>query len=180
MEKEKHENEKQDNQLNDLFDDKSSKKGFIKKEIRTVVVDEHGEVLDDKVETELTPRYDSRYKKGNSDFCLIYDNILDIISELNGAELKVLLYLCFCIKKNSGEVIIIEYTIKDMSYILKLGKSTIRNSIKGLKDKRLMYSKHKQVYLINPLYLWRGDNIHRDKARKELSEIRLGKEIREQ
>lgn len=99
----------------------------------------------------------------DDDFIKVYlKDISGIIKLNNSVDFRVLLALWEISEYNTNEVILIKSKKAEIAKKLNVKLQTINDSLSRLKKKEIIISKERSVYILNPLYFFKGDEMQRD------------------
>ena len=140
----------------------------IKHEVRNHFIDpESGELL----ATSMDVKEGKIIVESREQFSLVYATIIGALSELNGLDVKLLMY---CTIHSSYNTNLIALSNPYLKYIAELYGSTpgsIRNSITRLCNKQILIKAGSGSYRINPRYFWRGTTPERERTMKYVLEV---------
>jgi hypothetical protein len=140
----------------------------IKHEVRNHFIDpESGELL----ATSMDVKEGKIVVESREQFSLVYATIIGALSELNGLDVKLLMY---CTIHSSYNTNLIALSNPYLKYIAELYGSTpgsIRNSITRLCNKQILIKAGSGSYRINPRYFWRGTTPERERTMKYVLEV---------
>ena len=133
-------------------------------EITNVVDQETGEIIESNMKRHT---YMANTKE---EFLLLYVNALPIFMTMSNPAKSVYAYL---LKDYTAKSVFeIGSALRSlMSKTLKLGASTIANSLTELTQANLLYSPSKGLYQINPRYAFKGSTSDRREALKAIIEL---------
>jgi hypothetical protein len=115
------------------------------------VVSTHGEVLAQKVITREV------LVKDSETWLIIYAKLVQAMLDLNGNEVKVLLWCALEAKVNTNEVVLARHIKLRMSAEIGLGIGSIDNALGQLVTKEFLKRTGRGVYHVDPDSTWRGD-----------------------
>ena len=132
---------------------------------RLHVVDcESGEVLHESVR---------KYKylaKSKEEFYIVYTSLIAVFKKLSNPEVKV---YCHLLENYPiGTNIAITNKLRALIGVdLKLNPGTVANALGSLTKKKLIYSKERGLYKLNPRYAFQGSTAERNKMLKMILEV---------
>jgi len=131
----------------------------------TEVVDlETGEVVESNV------KHHKYIANSKEEFLLLYVNALPIFRGISNPAKSVYAYLLE--KYNAKAVFEVGSGMRGlMSKELQFANSTIANALTELVETKLLYSKAKGLYQINPRYAFKGSTADRNEALKAIIEL---------
>jgi len=119
--------------------------------VETIMDSSSGEVLAQKVITR-----DVLVKDGEVWF-IAYAKLVQAMLDLNGNEVKVLLWCALASTVNTNEVVLARHIKARMSVEIGLSIGSIDNALSRLVTKEFMRRTGRGVYHIDPDATWRGD-----------------------
>jgi|SRR6185436_4436312 len=123
-----------------------------------------GEVLHESVK---------KYKylaKSKEEFYIIYTSLIGVFKQLSNPEVRVYCYLLE--NYQVGTNIAITNKLRALIGVdLKLNPGTVANALGFLTKKKLIYSKERGLYKLNPRYAFQGSTAERNKMLKMILEV---------
>lgn len=133
-------------------------------QITEIIDSETGELLESNV------KHHKYIANSKEEFLLLYVNALPIFRGISNPAKSVYAYLLE--RYNAKAVFEVGGGMRGlMSKELQFAPSTIANALTELVETKLLYSKAKGLYQINPRYAFKGSTSERNEALKAIIEI---------
>lgn len=136
-------------------------KTHLKTRITDRVIDEGGQVLDEKTVSYVV--------ENEKDFYMTYCKVLGLIKDMKLGEIKTLAWLVSNSHFNNNMVVVTGGVKEKIAADMDISVSTVSNSLKPLVKKKILYrgndvnAKRDAVYYIHPEYYWKGSLAERKK-----------------
>lgn len=128
---------------------------------------ESGELLD----TEVQVKTHKIVVNDKEQFAFMYASIQAGIVDLNGVDIKLLIYCSLNCSYNSNMISLTAPYLAEISKIYSVSEGSLKNSIKRLVNLNILIRKGSGAYRINPKYYWKGEGSERIKTMKYILEI---------
>ena len=102
-----------------------------------------------------------------------FKDIQGLIDLSSRAEFKVLLAICEMVGYNTNEVILIKSKKEEMAKKTGLSYSSVHNTISRLCKKKVLLRRAQSLYILNPKFAFKGEEIQRAKKLKLVLEYQL-------
>jgi len=129
----------------------------------------------DKETGELeTVRRTVKRKVSRDQFVMFFfRDIQGLIDLSSRAEFKVLLSICEMVGYNTNEVILIKSKKEEIVKKTGLSYSSVHNTISRLCKKKVLLRQAQALYILNPKFAFKGEEIHRAKKLQLVLEYQL-------
>jgi len=102
-----------------------------------------------------------------------FKDIQGLIDLSSKAEFKVLLSICEMVGYNTNEVILIKSKKEDITKQTGLSYNSVHNTISRLCKKGILLRRAQALYILNPKFAFKGEEIQRAKKLKLILEYQL-------
>lgn len=130
-------------------------------------IDEMGQIVDTSVEVKTQKIVVDTKEQ----FAYQYASVIGAISDLNGLDVKVLTYCTLNAGYNTNVIPLMQTHIDSIATTFSVAQGSIRNSVKRLVEKKILFKLQNALYRVNPKYYWRGEGTERSKTLKYILEL---------
>lgn len=102
-----------------------------------------------------------------------FKDIQGLIDLSSKAEFKVLLSICEMVGYNTNEVILIKSKKEEMAKKTGLSYNSVHNTISRLCKKGILLRQAQSLYILNPKFAFKGEEIQRAKCLKLVLEYQI-------
>ena len=102
-----------------------------------------------------------------------FKDIQGLIDLSSRAEFKVLFAVCEMVGYNTNEVILIKSKKEEIAKKTGLSYSSVHNTISRLCKKEVLLRQAQALYILNPKFAFKGEEVHRAKRLKLVLEYQL-------
>jgi hypothetical protein len=143
--------------------------------IKTQLVESKDNFIDPETHELLDTVSDVRKEKivvdSREQFALYYSSIIGALKDLNGLDVKLLMYCTMNSSYNTNMISLTNPFLKDAARTYGSTVGSIRNSITRLCNKNILIKEGSGAYRINPRYFWRGTTAERKRTMKYVLEV---------
>lgn len=118
-----------------------------KQKFITVALPEPVEIVDENGVVQEVTRFIVPIGEKDTDFCKVYNHLIDKLSDLSKSERKV---FDWCLKNMDYENKVYILNQKKLASTLNLSYGTVRNAVSSLTRKGLLKKIENGLYLVNP------------------------------
>ena len=116
----------------------------------------------------------ARRKVSRDKFIMMFlEDIQGVINLTSRAEFKVLIVICELVNYNTNEVILIKRIKEDIAKKISMSPASVANTIVRLAKKKILIKTSSSLYVLNPKYFFKGEEIERGKVLKLVLEYEL-------